>query len=189
MSVKSSEFIPECTLVGMKYLRDKAGRERDLRELYRGRAPYELLQNADDAQASIAVFALCTDGKAFAHNGRWFTVDIFRCLADGWSDKNPKECIGHKGLGFRSVLDITPSPHLIRIDSDASHGFFAVKFCWATNNGHIQETLRQQPDLRLKNTNPAFPFSILGRPATYILSFPDAIGSGVFTVGRFQHRG
>ena len=31
---------PSFDLTGLKYLREKAGRERDIRELYRGRAPY-----------------------------------------------------------------------------------------------------------------------------------------------------
>ena len=110
-SIKNVEFVPERSLTGLKFFREKAGKERDLRELYRQRAPYELLQNADDAGAHVAVFALAPDGLAFAHDGRWFNVGNFRSLADGWSDKDPNECIGHKGLGFRSVLDVTPAPH------------------------------------------------------------------------------
>jgi len=94
-----------------------------LRELYRARTPYELLQNADDAGAIQAIFILSNQGLAFAHDGNWFTLDNFRSLADGWSDKALDEFIGHKGLGFRSVLDITPSPYLIRVDSN---GFFAM---------------------------------------------------------------
>jgi len=143
--IKDSEFRPPYTLIGLKYLRGKAGNERDLRELYRGRAPYELLQNADDAGAKKVTFILSRDGLVFAHDGRWFTVDNFRNLADGWSDKDPSQCIGHKGLGFRSVLDITPAPYLVKIDEGQ---FFAVKFTWALNNGHIQETLRRDSALR-----------------------------------------
>jgi hypothetical protein len=104
--IRNLEFRPPYDLIGLKYLRDKAGNERNLRELYRGRAPYELLQNADDTGAKRAIFILTTDGLAFAHDGQWFTLDNFRSLADGWSDKDPNQCIGHKGLGFRSVLDI-----------------------------------------------------------------------------------
>ena len=100
-------------------MRGKAHNERDLRELYRDRAPYELLQNADDAGARTALFILSEEGLAFIHDGNWFTVDNFRSLADGWSDKDPGKCIGHKGLGFRSVLDITPSPYLVRIEEKA----------------------------------------------------------------------
>ena len=47
--IRESEFRPPYNLFGLKYLRDKAGNERNLRELYKSRAPYELLQNADDA--------------------------------------------------------------------------------------------------------------------------------------------
>ncbi|MBM4036796.1 MAG: hypothetical protein FJ291_34105 [Planctomycetes bacterium] len=139
------EFRPSYELVGLKHLRLMAQRERDLRELYRGRAPYELLQNADDAQASKAAFILLQDGLLFVHNGKWFTKGNFRSLVDGWSDKDPTQCIGHKGLGFRAVLDITPCPHLIKADpSDV----FAVKFSYGLNKGHIDEALRRKPDLR-----------------------------------------
>jgi len=140
--IQQTEFRPSFDLMGLKYLREKAGKERDLRELYRGRAPYELLQNADDSGAKQAVFILCREGLVFAHDGTWFTVDNFRSLADGWSDKDPGECIGHKGLGFRSVLDLTPSPYLLRLGAG---GFFSVKFSWGLNNGHIQESLRRSP--------------------------------------------
>lgn len=148
--ISKNELRPSYDLTGLKLLREKAARERDLRELHRtshqwGRVPYELLQNADDAHASRAVFILSPDGLAFAHDGCWFTVDNFRSLADGWSDKNPKECIGHKGLGFRSVLDITPAPHLLKVSRNE---FFGIKFSWAVNNGHIQEALRRDPGLR-----------------------------------------
>lgn len=144
-NIKDSEFRPPYDLFGLKYLRDKAGHERNLRELYRSRAPYELLQNADDAGAKKVTFILLRDGLVFAHDGHWFTVDNFRSLADGWSDKKPDECIGHKGLGFRSVLDITPAPYLVKVDEKE---FFAVTFTWALNNGHIQKTLERDPSLR-----------------------------------------
>jgi len=143
--IKDTEFRLGYDLFSLKYLRDKAGNERNLRELYRGRALYELLQNADDAGAQKAVYVLSREGLAFAHDGQWFTIDNFRSLADGWSDKDPNEYIGHKGLGFRSVLDITPAPHLMKVQVGQ---FFGVKFTWELNNGHIQETLNRQPELR-----------------------------------------
>ena len=49
---------PSYDLTGLKYLRLQAARERDIRELYRNRAPYELLQNADDVGATQAIFVL-----------------------------------------------------------------------------------------------------------------------------------
>jgi len=144
-AMKEKEFRPGFNLTDLKYLRDKAGNERNLRELYRGRPAYELLQNADDAHAHVVAFILCHDGLVFAHDGDWFTVENFRSLADGWSDKDPNQCIGHKGLGFRSVLDITPSPYLAEVDP---RGFFAVKFTWALNYNHIQQAFKKDPSLR-----------------------------------------
>src|SRR5262249_30324020 len=64
-------------------------------------------------------------------------------LAEGWSDKDPAQCIGHKGLGFRAVLGVTPSPYVIK----PGNGFLALKFSWALNNGHVQETLKLDPTL------------------------------------------
>src|SRR5438094_3997371 len=102
--LKKNELVPSEDLTGLKLLREKASNERNLSELYRDRAPFELIQNADDAGATSAAFVVCSDGLAFGHNGRWFTVENFCSLAEGWSNKKPGECIGHKGLGFRSVL-------------------------------------------------------------------------------------
>jgi hypothetical protein len=149
-TIKDREFRPGYDLTALKYLRLQAGRERDLRELYRGRAPYELLQNADDAKAIIVVFIVSEDGLALAHDGNWFTVANFRSLADGWSDKDPNECIGHKGLGFRSVLDLTPSPHLLSLNGKE---FFAIKFAWALNNGHFHEAFKHDSSLRTHYAN------------------------------------
>ena len=132
--LREREFSPSLDYMGLSHLRERAMRERDLRELYRGRAPYELLQNAADANATKALYILTSEGLAFIHNGEWFTGQNFSSLAQGWSDKDPEECIGHKGIGFRSVLDMTPAPHLIQINP---HNFFGIKFSWAYNYGHI----------------------------------------------------
>jgi hypothetical protein len=181
-SIKNIEFVPERSLTGLKFFREKAGKERDLRELYRQRAPYELLQNADDAGARVAVFALASDGLAFAHDGRWFNVGNFRSLADGWSDKDPNECIGHKGLGFRSVLDITPAPHLIQIDRT----FFAIKFSWATNNNYIQRTLKRHKDFEAHYAS----WTRTGQRVCPVMAIPtfarkESLGGGLTLLNRF----
>lgn len=142
--LRESKLRPPFDFQGLRLLKLQALRERDLRELYEGRAPYELLQNADDAGATKAVFVLTDEGLAFAHNGKWFSIDNFRSLAEGWSDKDPQQCIGHKGIGFRSVLDITPAPHLFRV---GTKDFFGAKFTWALNKGHIDATLQKDPSV------------------------------------------
>lgn len=180
--IKNREFVLERSLTGLKFFRDKARNERDLRELYRGRAPYELLQNADDAGASVAVFSLASDGMAFAHNGRWFSVGNFRNLADGWSDKDPNECIGHKGLGFRSVLDLTPCPHLVHINGS----FLGIKFGWAVNNNYVQKTLASDSELKalyaswMQNGQRVCP--VMGIP---VLARKESLGGGLTVFNRF----
>lgn len=134
--IREREFSPALNFDGLARIREKASRERDLREFYRKRAPYELLQNASDAGATEACYILTFGGVVFAHNGNWFTGQNFTSLAHGWSDKDPNECIGHKGIGFRSVLDITPAPHIVRIAPD---DFFGVKFSWSHNFGYMQK--------------------------------------------------
>jgi len=180
--IKKREFVPEHSLTGLKFFRDKARNERDLRELYRGRAPYELLQNADDSGASVVVFSLASDGMTFAHNGRWFNVGNFRSLADGWSDKDPNECIGHKGLGFRSVLDISPCPHLIQVDKS----FLGIKFGWATNNNHVQQTLAHDNSLKTLYNS----WTQTGQRVCPVMGIPvlakkDSLGGGLTAFNRF----
>ena len=180
--IRKEELIPHLDLHGLKFLRDKAGHERNMRELYRGRALYELLQNADDAGAKKAIFVLARDGLAFAHDGQWFTVSNFRSLADGWSDKDPNECIGHKGLGFRSVLDISPSPSLLKVDAKE---YLAIKFTWALNNGHIQSTFQRDPSLRSHYQD----WTKHGQRACPVMAIPglatkDSLGSGAAILDR-----
>lgn len=67
--IRDSEFIPSYDKMGLKQLRDKARNERDLRELYRNRAPYELLQNANDAGAKKAAFVLTNGMSHFKVEG------------------------------------------------------------------------------------------------------------------------
>ncbi len=93
-------FRPHYDQTGLDLLRQRATSEQILTQYYRGRAPYELLQNADDVGATEAVFILLPEGLVFAHNGAWFSARNFKSLADGWSDKDPNQCIGHKGLGI-----------------------------------------------------------------------------------------
>jgi hypothetical protein len=141
----SGKLRPSYDRQGLYLLRERAKNERNLRELYRMRAPYELLQNADDAGCKHAAFVVLPNGLAFLHDGEWFSVRDFENLALGWSNKNPDICIGNKGLGFRSVLDVSPAPHLLRLNS---RDYFGVRFSYALNRGHIEETLRRSPELR-----------------------------------------
>lgn len=103
-------------------LQEDVSQEAQVASDYRGRLVYELLQNADDAMADAAtstdrVSFLVTDDELWiANTGRALTDDdVFGLCGLGASSKvdaggNRRASIGHKGLGFKSVLEITAVP-------------------------------------------------------------------------------
>lgn len=103
-------------------LQEDVSQESQVASDYRGRLVYELLQNADDAMAdasttSDSVSFLVTDDELWiANTGRALTDgDVLGLCGLGASSKvdargNRRASIGHKGLGFKSVLEITDEP-------------------------------------------------------------------------------
>ena len=97
-----------------RVLKKHAGIRRIVEDLYPDSAHfiYELLQNADDAQADHVNFTLNTDSLVFEHNGRTFSQkDIWAItdIGDGTKpDNNDK--IGRFGVGFKAVFAYTESP-------------------------------------------------------------------------------
>ena len=103
-------------------LQEDVSQEAQVASDYRGRLVYELLQNADDAMESQAteadrvVFVMTDDAVWMANSGRPLTdADVRGLCGLGASSKvdtagTKRASIGHKGLGFKSVLEITDSP-------------------------------------------------------------------------------
>jgi len=106
------------------------GVKRSVVEKYSDQAHfiYELLQNADDAEATTARFELQKDKLIFAHNGtRRFTVsdpatedqdadrgilgDINAITSIANSNKT-EASIGKFGVGFKAVFQYTATPHI-----------------------------------------------------------------------------
>ena len=92
-------------------------------QAYRGRCILELLQNAHDALEAAPAgdlrqisFQLKTSPEPellVANTGLPFTPENFEGLCQlGHSPKDPNESVGNKGLGFRSVLEVTGSPEI-----------------------------------------------------------------------------
>lgn len=109
-------------------LREDIGQEGEIAQNYRGRLIYELLQNADDA---IGATASSTDTVRFvvaetaiwmANSGKPLDVDDVRGLCGisastkiGQGGKR-RASIGHKGMGFKSVLEISDRPEVYSTD-------------------------------------------------------------------------
>lgn len=99
---------------------DERGRAQELvRQQYSGRYSFELLQNANDAAADIgaagrARFVLTEDALIVADNGTGFGGDQIRAICGfGRSSKDPRKSVGYKGLGFKSVGEITSRPQIV----------------------------------------------------------------------------
>jgi hypothetical protein len=105
-------------------LREDVGQENQIAQDYRGRLIYELLQNADDAMATEDSgaarirFMLTDDALWVGNSGRPLVEADVRGLcgisASSKLDLGRKQraTIGHKGMGFKSVLEITDAPEV-----------------------------------------------------------------------------
>jgi hypothetical protein len=124
-------------------------REESVISSYRGRQILELLQNADDAGANYTgesriLLRLTEEFLLVANTGESFSPGGFESLFI--SDNSPKQlhrsqCIGHKGLGFRSVLSWTSEPLVLS-------GRSAVAFSAKIAVGHASKLADRLPWLR-----------------------------------------
>jgi len=103
----------------LKSLDERGGAQELVRQQYSGRYPFELLQNANDAAVDAGVqgrayFLLTDTALIVADDGSGFgdrQVDAICSL--GRSSKGPGTAVGHKGLGFKSVGEITDRPQVV----------------------------------------------------------------------------
>jgi len=116
---------------------EDVAQEVQIAEDYRGRLTFELLQNADDAMKDGGFserirFRLTDEALEVSNSGRSLTTeDVSGLCGTGASSKTGaagrrRASIGHKGMGFKSVLEITNRPEVIsdtigfRLDADDS---------------------------------------------------------------------
>jgi hypothetical protein len=104
----------------LKALDERGSAQELLRDQYAGRYPFELIQNANDAAASDGAtgrrlhFILTDTALLVADQGAGFGTDQVRAICGiARSSKDPRKNIGYKGLGFKSVNEITSAPQII----------------------------------------------------------------------------
>lgn len=75
---------------------------------------YELLQNAEDSEASFIKFDLQKDSLSIVHNGKLFNKEDLNAITTiGFSTKRDDlNKIGKFGAGFKSVFSITSTPQI-----------------------------------------------------------------------------
>lgn len=111
----------------LKSLDERGGAQELVRQQYTGRYPFELLQNANDAagedgRPGRARFVLTDSAVVVADDGAGFGPEQIRAICGlGRSSKDPRKSVGYKGLGFKSVNEITARPQII--SGDVAFGF------------------------------------------------------------------
>ncbi len=73
---------------------------------------YELLQNAEDENATKFQIYVSKERAKIIHDGNPFTPDDVRNLCYAASKKDPNGSIGYLGVGFRSVFPVTDRPEI-----------------------------------------------------------------------------
>jgi hypothetical protein len=153
-------------------LKNQANAEASVMREYHGRYLFELLQNANDAiRATDDELAwrnespyrvrieLTEDALIVANDGVPFLEkDVDSIRRWGESSKDPNKSIGYKGIGFKSVLEITDSPEVF---SQVVQFRFDRKACYAL----VRSVVGSDVDLKLPITRFVLPYVIEHVPA------------------------
>lgn len=109
--------------IALKGLDERGAASEIVRDQYTGRYPLELLQNANDAASAARAaggcvkFVLTDTALLVADQGAGFGVDQVRAICGlARSSKDPRKSVGYKGLGFKSVREITDIPQVVSGD-------------------------------------------------------------------------
>ena len=98
-------------------LSELAGLEAYVSESYNSRSFIELLQNADDANATKFYVKRSGDYLFVANNGRPFNIkDLESLCRSASSNKVRGTSIGYRGIGFKSVVSFAKEVHLVSGD-------------------------------------------------------------------------
>ena len=138
---------------------------------YHGRFLIELLQNAHDAFAGspgpgqlnrIEIVLDSEDSEhgslLVANDGEPFTSSNFERLSQlGQSDKDPQKSIGNKGIGFRSVLEVSERPEVYSRASRLSGRFDG--YCFSFRPEVVQSLVEPMMTLASECPIPISPVS------------------------------
>ena len=111
---------------------------------------FELIQNAEDQEATLARFTLGDNFIILEHNGKPFSQDdVERITGWGQSDKpNQANKIGRFGIGFKSVFVVTDSPEIyVREEADTSIPSFRIRDLF------VPEVMEEDPQHSISETH------------------------------------
>ncbi|MFZ5448935.1 MAG: sacsin N-terminal ATP-binding-like domain-containing protein [Thermodesulfobacteriota bacterium] len=94
-----------------RLLQDARGAQRAARD-YRGRWLWELLQNCEDARASVVRLVAKNDAIYLADKGGGFLPSAMTNISGLDLSDKPEGTIGRKGVGFKAVFEVTDNPQI-----------------------------------------------------------------------------
>lgn len=114
-------------------LADLANLERYIAETYSARSFIELLQNADDAKATRFLVTCHGEWLICANDGQEFSrQDFYSLCRSASSVKRRGQTIGYRGIGFKSVVGVASSVHLISGELRATFSRDLTQRCLGT---------------------------------------------------------
>lgn len=165
-------FLTEIT-EGVSSYRSMHSLTQQVEHQYHGRFLIELLQNAHDAFSELSYelsnrVEIVFDPNDSPHgsllvanDGQPFSPSNFERLSQlGQSDKDPQKSIGNKGIGFRSVLEISDCPEVYSRRSPSSPSYDG--YCFAFRPDVVKSLVEPIKDLSSGDIVPVW--SITGRP-------------------------
>lgn len=173
----------------LKSLRQRDAGAELVREQYAGRYPLELVQNANDAVASEGVKAarikvvVTESALLVADTGAGFGTAQVESICDlAQSSKDPRKSVGYKGLGFKSVAEITDTPQVI--SGELRFGFDRGRL-----RAEVETIIGRELDTDFPLPDYAFPFELadtdFGNDAATVLGLQE---DGFRTVLRLPFR-
>lgn len=111
-------------------LADLANLERYIAETYSARSFIELLQNADDAEATRFLVTRHGEWLVCANDGKAFSrQDFYSLCRSASSAKQRGQAIGYRGIGFKSVVGVATSVHLLSGELRATFSRDLTQLC------------------------------------------------------------
>jgi len=116
MSIQNlrEEFLLEAK-AAPKLFKDLAKVEQYIAESYKTRALIELIQNADDAEATKFGIHSFKNGFIVGNNGKPFSKNDVEALCRSGSSNKQRggQTIGYRGIGFKSVVNIANTVNIL----------------------------------------------------------------------------
>lgn len=113
---------------------------------------YELIQNAEDAQATKAMIEYYEDKLVFYHDGTPFNEYDVRGVSSmlmGTKEKNDAQTIGRFGMGFKSVFKYTDRPEIYSDDE----AFVVENYLLPKTLGSVWDCTQEKCTISYKSRN------------------------------------